>query len=178
MRDGDDMPINTEVQLKRILGPKYLGGMPIGGLGSLVDSIFSIGGVMTCQDVTMDLTTSFKAWDVFTESTDTKGITENLSLGHYTIKAGADGSYPWLFYTNIISPGAGTIDIIQVKDTGGGPSATGRRDKKDVVAGVNMPFFIMGGGNLDEGNTIGIAAKGSSNATVQVVDAGFLIFRI
>ena len=58
------------------------------------DSLVGIGGTMYGNDVDpVNVTAAWQPFEWFTNSIDTKGLTEDLTQGHFTLAAGAGGVY-------------------------------------------------------------------------------------
>lgn len=142
-------------------------------VSDFVDSKFSIGGIMHCQDQTQVVTTSFETFGAFTTSSDTKGVTEDLDDGNYTIQAGADGAYAMTCNITLIPPGAGTVTVQLSKNGGLLPF----RAEKQLANGVPVTFTILGGTSVVETDTLGVAIKGSAGATLDITDAQFRVIR-
>lgn len=165
IKTEDELNVDfTDAQFRTITAQK---------LRDFVDSKFSIGGIMACQDQVANLTTAFQAFSWFTLSSDTKGVTDDLLLGQYTIDAGADGAYALSTNITLVAPGAGSVELVLVKNGGLLPF----RCIKDITGGVPVTFPILGGGALLVGDTVGVAIKASANATVDITDAQFRIVR-
>ena len=165
--------IKTESQLKADFarGPRQI---YLADVVDFIDSKFGIGGIMHCQDQTLvPVTTSFSAFGAFTASSDTKGVTEDLGLGRYTILPGADGPYAMSCNITIIPPGSGTVTIQLVKNAGLLPF----RAEKLIVSGVPTTFTILGGTSVVEGDVLGVAWKASAGADVTISDAQFRVLR-
>lgn len=166
------MTIKTEAELKGDFTAGFRSVTPA-MVSDFVDSKFSVGGIMHCQDQTQDVTTSFTAFSAFTDSSDTKGVTEGLDDGDYTIDSGADGAYAMSCNVTVVPPGAGTVTVQLTKNGGLLPF----RAQKQITSGVPETFTILGGTSVVATDTLGVAIKGSAGATLDVTDAQFRVLR-
>jgi hypothetical protein len=143
-------------------------------LRNFADSVMAVGGSMYCNNATLDVTTSWAAIAEYTNSVDTKGVTENLANGTYTIDAGADGAYMVSAMICIDSPNTGDLDLAITKNG----VLTPYQVTYTAIANQKMPFPIFGGGVLAEGDEIAVAIKGQGNVTVDLIHASLRLSRV
>ena len=143
-------------------------------LRNFADSVMAVGGSMYCNNTTLNVTTSWAAISEYTNSVDTKGVTESLANGTYTIDAGADGAYMVSAMICISSPNTGDLELAITKNGG----LTPYQVAYTAVANQKMPFPIFGGGVLVEGDEIAIAIKAAGNVTVDLIHASLRLSRI
>ena len=83
----------------------------------LIDSLTGVGGVMSGSNNILDIEDTYKPFDGFDTSIDTKGVTDNVPVAEYTFQAGADGIYALDVSLGIeTGPTGGTIDISLFKN--------------------------------------------------------------
>ena len=126
------------------------------------------------SDVPLAITAGWEPITAFTDSIDTKGLTEDLVNGVFTVDAGGDGTYLVFGILNIDSAFAGDISVALTKNGALTPYQT----TYTVQAGIKVPFIISGSGNLVEGDTIGFGVKGSGAASVTLVHGSLRASRI
>lgn len=143
-------------------------------LRNFADSVMAVGGSMYINDTTMGVTTSWQAISGYSNSADTKGITENLTTGIYTIGTGADGPYMVSAMICLSSPATGDLDLAITKNG----SLTPYQVTYTATANSKQPFPIFGGGNLVAGDEIAIAIKAAGNITIDLIHASFRLSRL
>lgn len=143
-------------------------------LRDFADSVMAIGGTLYANDVILSVGTSWTAVDVFTNSIDTKGLTENLLNGEFAIDPGADGTYMVYSQLCLDSDQTGDLDLAIVKNG----SLTPYQVTYRAVAGIKSPFPISGTGNLVAGDTIALALRAPAAATVTLVHGSLRLTRI
>ena len=143
-------------------------------LRDIVDSLIGIGGTMYAAEETIAITTSWAPFAFFTNSIDTKGLSEDLDAGHFTLGAGADGVYAVDTSLNVFSPFAGWVEIAITKNG----ALTPYRDVQDITTDGRAKLSIPASGNLAAGDTIGLAIRGSGNANITMTSGQFRTIRI
>lgn len=171
------MTIKTESELLLTFPDNVLREITPEQLRDFVQSTLAIGGTMYANNVPISVTTNYNPsapFPAFTNSIDTKGLTEDLTMGHFTIETGAGGTYSVEANLCISSPFNGELTMAIVKNG----SLTPYEVTYTVTNGVKVPFPIGGTGNLADGDTVGLAIKGSGAATVTLVHGQLRVFRI
>ena len=142
-------------------------------LRNVVDSLIGIGGTMYGNDEVLPVTTAWAAFPAFTASIDTKGITEDLPNGQFTIGAGGDGVYFVDASLGVFSAFSGWIEIAVTKNG----NLTPYRKKRTLTAGGDGEFGIPASGNLVAGDTVGLAIRASGNADVTLTNGQYRVIR-
>lgn len=168
------MTIKTEAQIAADLADNQARAITPEKIRDFADSVIGIGGTMYATDVPLAITNAWAPITAFTNSIDTKGLTEDLLNGKFTVDAGAGGTYLVFGILNIDSAFAGDISVALTKNGALTPYVT----TYTVQAGVKVPFIISGTGDLAEGDTIGFGIKGSGNATVTLVHGSLRASRV
>ncbi len=158
------MTIKTSAELAAVLADNEELNITPADLRDIVDSVTAIGGTLHGTDVTEDITAAWAPFAAFDSSIDTKGITEDLVAGTFTIGAGADGVYAVDASICVESPAAGRIDVSLTRNG----VATPYRAVIEVSANQTSQFVVQGTGNLAAGDEIGLAWKGSGSTTLTV----------
>jgi hypothetical protein len=140
----------------------------------LLDSLASIGGTMYGNDQSIDLTTAWQPFAWFTNSIDTKGLTENLTQGHFTLAAGTDGVYAVDVSMGFFSNVAGWVEIAVTKNG----NLTPYRSRRTLTAGGDGVSGIVANGNLVATDTVGLAIRASGEATITLRNGQFRAIRI
>lgn len=170
------MTVKTEAELNTDFADGFR-TITASQLRDFVDSKFSIGGIMSCQDVlSAAITTSYAAFTFFTNSTDTKGVNEDLAQGLYNVQAGADGSYVVDVSMGIVANFNGWVQIAIVKNSSN--LIFGQRRKRTFALNDAGSLDIVGGTQLAAGDTIGLAIRSNVSGTINIEDATFRIGRI
>ena len=159
-----------------LLGELDTSGFRTTDVQTVRDAIYSKaqGGVMYCSDQTATIQNTFTECPFFTASADTKGVTENLAAGKFTV-SDADGD-AWSFAASVLvkSPAAGAITFQFAKN---GTSLLPYRMKRVLVADEETLFTLFGGQNLNVNDTVGLAWDGSGSASIEIIDAQFRIVK-
>jgi hypothetical protein len=160
------MTIRTTVDLDAALAAGAGNrGVDAALIQDMLDSMKGVGGVMFAADVDpLPITSDWAPVTVMTGVRSTRGITEDLAGGLFTIGPGADGPYALDISFGIESQIAGWIEIGFTKN-GQAPFSKTRRS---LTAGGWGVFGIPDGIDLAEGDTIGIGIRGSGNAPTQI----------
>ena len=137
-------------------------------------SLVAVGGTMYGNDQTLPLTTAWQPFPSFTNSIDTKGLTEDLPNGQFTVQAGADGVYAVDVSLGVFSAFAGWVEIAVTKNG----NLTPYRSRRTMTAGGDGVFGIVGSGDLVAGDTVGLAVRGSGTADITSRNAQFRALRI
>jgi len=168
------MTIRTEDELKTAYSTAGFRQIDGSLHADSVDSRFAVGGTMYVNDVDIDVTTAWAPFIWFSASIDTKGLQEDLAQGHFTILAGADGTYAVDVALGIASNFAGWTEIAVTKNG----ALTPYKAKRSLTAGGSGVTAIVASGNLAETDTFGLAIRGSGNATVQCESCQFRGIRV
>ena len=168
------MTIKTETELNTSFADNAARSITPENIRDFADSVIGIGGTMFASDVPLAITASWEPITAFTDSIDTKGLTEDLVNGVFTVDAGADGTYLVFGILNIDSAFAGDISVALTKNGALTPYQT----TYTVQAGIKVPFIISGSGNLEAGDTIGFGVKGSGSASVTLVHGSLRASRV
>ena len=168
------MTIKTQDQINADLADNQTRSITPENIRDFADSVIGVGGTMYATDVTLDVTAAWEPITVFTNSIDTKGLTDDLVNGVFTVDAGADGTYLVFGILNIDSAFGGDISVALTKNGAITPYIT----TYTVQAGVKVPFIISGTGDLAEGDTIGFGVKASGSASVTLVHGSLRASRI
>jgi len=172
------MTLNTETELKDVFTDDALRGeaseITAEKLRDFVTSVMAVGGVMYGSGQPIAMTTSWAPLTAFTASSDSKGIAEDFVTGRYTIMPGADGLFAIDVSLGIYSDYAGWIEIAVTRDG----SLTPFRKKRTMTAGRDGVFDMPVGLSLEQGDRVGVAVRGSGNATVTMTDGTFRVIRI
>jgi len=168
------MAILTEAELAAALADNVERDITPEDIRNFVDSVIAIGGTMYATNVPLDITASWAPITVFTDSIDTKGLTEDFLTGEFTVGTGAGGTYLVFAVLNIDSAFSGDIDVVLTKNG----ALTPYISTYTVQAGIKVPFIISGTGDLVDGDTIGLGVKGSGAATVTLVHGSLRASRI
>ena len=158
------MTVKTKVELDADFADGQSRTITATKIRDFIDSI-GVGGLMSCSAESVAVTTNWAAFSGFTDSIDTKGVTETLATGLFTLGAGADG-----IYTATASMGmtlaAGSGDVtIGISKNGAAPTYT-----KTVTmnTGEYVDVTVIGGGSFVEGDTIGLGWKATANTNLTV----------
>jgi len=172
------MTLRTEAQLDALFPDSALRDGPdeivAEKIRDLIKSVMAVGGVMDGAGETISMTTSWAPLAAFTHSSDTKGITEDLDTGQYTILSGGAGFFAIDVSLGVYSSYAGWIEIAVSKNGG----LTRYKKKRTMTAGGDGVFDIPAGLSLAEGDIVGIAVRGSGTADVTMTDGQFRVIRI
>ena len=167
------MTVKTEDELNTDFADAQFRTISAQKLRDFVDSRFAVGGIMHGQDAAQNVTTGVTEYAPYDASSDTKGVTENLVTGEYTIDAGADGAYSMALVAVIEAPGPGTIEFGLTKN--GTPLAF--RCSLPVLANTPTLYTIIGGTSAAVGDTLGVKWTASGNAPVTIHDTQFRVVR-
>lgn len=168
------MTIRTADELQTDFADNQTRNITEENLRNLADSLIAVGGTMYASGETVSITTGWQPFAAFTASIDTKGLTEDLPNGQFTLSAGAGGVYAVDASLGIYSNFAGWIEIAITKNG----ALTPYRKKRTLTAGGDGEFGIPASGDLADGDTVGLAIRGSGNADVTLTDGQFRAFRI
>lgn len=168
------MTIKTESELNTDFADNVNRDITEENLRDFAESVMAVGGTMYATNVSLDITANWAPITVFTDSIDTKGITEDLVNGVFTIGSGADGTYLVFAVLNIDSTFAGDISVALTKNG----ALTPYQSTYTVQTGIKVPFIISGSGNVAAGDTLGLGVKGSGSATVTLVHGSLRASRI
>jgi len=168
------MTIKTEAELLAILADNQTRSITPADLRDLLDSLSAVGGTMYGNGQDIDVTTTWQPFASFTNSIDTKGLTEDLTQGHFTLGTGADGVYAVDASLGIFSNFAGWVEIAITKNG----NLTPYRKKRSLTAGGDGEFGIPASGNLAAGDTVGLAIRGSAAGTITLVNGQYRVIRI
>ena len=169
------MTILTETELNTALADNASRSITPADLRDLLDSVMAVAGTMYANTVDVTVTTAYvpaTPFPFFTNSIDTKGITEDLTKGHFTVLKG--GTYKAEATLCLDSPFAGEITIAITKNG----AITPYEVTYTVASGEKIPFVVSGTGTLVDGDTIGLAVKASGAATVPMVHGSLTVTRL
>jgi hypothetical protein len=169
------MSILTEAELNTALADNQTRSITPSHIRDLVDSVIAIAGTMYASGVDLDITTAYvpaAPFPFFTNSIDTKGLTEDLTKGHFTVTKG--GVYKAEATLCIDSPFNGEITLAIVKNG----ALTPYEVTYTVTSGVKIPFLVSGTGTLVDGDTVGLAIKGSGNATLPMIHGTLIVTKL
>ncbi len=168
------MTIRNETGLQELFADNSQREINAQMIRDFVKSVIGIGGTMYANDQTISITTNWEPVTVWTDSIDTKGLSEDLVTGTFTIATGADGVYAVDVSTGIFSAFAGWVEIALTKNG----ALTPYRKKRTLTAGGDGEFGIPGTGNLAAGDNIGLAIRGSGNADIILTSGQYRAVRI
>lgn len=168
------MTIKTLDELNTDFEDNQTRGITAAKIRDLLDSLVAVGGTMFGNDVPMALTGGWQPFEWFEQSIDTKGLTEDLTQGHFTIGAGANGVYAVDTTVALSSNQPGTLSLAITKNG----QLTPYRVSRDVAANDTGSVSITATGTLAAGDTVGLAIDASGAATVQLEFAQFRAFRL
>ena len=158
------MTVKTKSDLDADFADGQLRTVTAAKIRDFIDSI-GVGGLMSCTAADVAVTTGWQPFSGFTDSIDTKGVTETLSAGLFTLGAGSDGVYTATGSMGLtLAVGSGIVTI-GISKNGAAPVYT---KPVTVNAGEYVDVTVIGGGNFVEGDTIGIGWKATANATLTV----------
>jgi len=169
------MTIKTADELATDFADGQLRGVTAEKVRNLLDSLNSVGGTLYGNDDdTVALTTAWQPFEWFSNSIDTKGLTEDLTQGHFILAAGADGVYAVDVSLGLFSNIAGWVEIAVTKNGG----LTPYRSRRTLTAGGDGVMGIVASGNLVAGDTVGLAVRASGTATITLRNGQFRAVRI
>jgi hypothetical protein len=133
-----------------------------------IDSI-GVGGTMFANDVSLDVTGVWTPVTIFTNSIDTRGISDDLVTGEFVIGAGADGVFAVDVVIGISYP-AGPDGWVEFAITKNG-ALTPYRMRQSIVAGFEASAPLIGSGNVVAGDRLGLAvdAAGAASLTITAI---------
>ena len=160
------MTLKTETELNTDFADGQFRANSAARIRNLIDSKFAVAGTMYATDETFNVTTAWGVFNVFTASIDTKGVTEDLVNGRFTVGAGAGGTWAVDFQASTTSIVTGWVEVALTKNGALTPYRSRRR-----VDDTDGSFSIPATGNLAVGDTFGVAIRGQGNATITVNSA-------
>jgi len=169
------MTVKTEDELNTDFADAQFRTITAQKLRDFVDSRFAVGGVMHGQDNAQAVTTGVTNFAAYDASLDTKGVSDNLVTGEYTIDAGGDGSYSLVLVAIIEAPGAGDVEFGFHKNDN--VNATPFRCKLSILADTPTLYTITGGASAIAGDRFGVKWTASANAPIIIHDAQFRVVR-
>ena len=160
------MTIKTKDELDADFADGQFRTVTAANVRDFIDSL-GVGGLMACAAEDVAVTTSWAPFSGFTNSRDTKGVTETLATGLFTIDAGGDGVYTVSAALGLFIPtGAGDVTI-GISKNGAAPNDR-YTQTVSLAAGVYTVVPVLAGDSLVEGDTVGLGWKASANTTVTV----------
>ena len=150
----------------------------------VIDSL-GVGGTLfgTSNDpddpldrINMNMTSGWQVFSWFTNSIDTKGLTEDLSQGHFTLGTGTDGNIKVGATLSVTSEIAGWIEIAVTKNGALTPYIM----RTNLTENGTECFSVLGSGDAVAGDTIGLAVRPSGappTDTVALMGGQFRVFR-
>lgn len=169
------MTIKTEDELNLDFADAQFRTITAQKIRDLIDSRFAIGGVLHGQDTNQNVTTGVTNFTAYDASSDTKGVTENLVTGEYTIDSGGAGAYSLVLVAVIEASGAGDVEFGFHKNDN--LNATPFRCKLPILANTPTLFTITGGAAAAVGDRFGVKWTASANAPITVHDTQFRVVR-
>jgi len=159
-----------------LLGELTVGGFRATTVQTIRDGIYSkgVGGTMYVNDVDIDITPTWAPFIWFSNSIDTKGLQEDLTQGHFTVQAGAGGTFAVDVALGMASIFAGWVEIAVTKNG----AITPYKAKRSLTAGGSGVSAIVASGDLVETDTFGLAIRGSGTATIQCESCQYRGIRI
>ena len=167
------MTIQADSNFQTAFADNDQGNIDAAHLRDLSDSLFDVAGTMWATDKTFAVTPTWQPFNVFDNSIDTKGITEDFGTGRFTLAAGAGGTWKVDAQIYVVSPNSGTMTVGLSKNG----ALTSYIIPVPMQANVPMPFVLSATGPLAGGNTFGIAMKGSGSVTLEIIYAVLRGFR-
>ena len=179
------MTIKTEAELLTSLADNQVRAITPEALRDAIDSGYAVGGTLygnsndpddSGDRINMNMASGWQPFEWFTDSIDTKGVSEDLTQGHFTVGAGADGLYKVDVAIGVTSGIAGWIEIAITKNG----ALTPYRMRRSLTAGGTGSFSLAGSGSVAEGDTIGLAIRPSGTPptdTVAMSSGQFRVFR-
>jgi hypothetical protein len=168
------MTIRTESELLSIFSDNVNRDITPQDLRDLVDSLVAVGGTMFANAKPIALAGGWEEFAWFDQSIDTKGLAEDLLLGHFTVQTGADGLYAVDTTVSLSSQAPGTLQLAITKNG----SLTPYRVKRDVSANDTGSVSITATGPVIAGDTIGLAINAQGAANVDLEFAQFRAIRV
>lgn len=153
----------------------------------LVESLASVYGHMALSNpgTTHTCNNTWQTFAEWTTSRDTRGVTENLTTGEYTLKAGAGGQWDAMLHlefsvdttgTYRLRPGAelaNATDVAMGADSARVQALTAGDKVTWTVVGLNIATEL-----LDEGGKLYAEIRGPNLAVVTPIQGFFRVKRV
>ena len=169
------MAISTRAELEAEFADGQLRTVSASKVRSLIDSL-GVGGTMFANNVPLALTGVWTPVTVFTNSIDSRGITEDLVTGEFVIGAGADGVFAIDVAIGISYP-SGPDGWVEFAVTKNG-ALTPYRSRRKLIAGDegSMPP-IVGSGDVIAGDRIGLSVDAAGNGSIDLTTIQYRALR-
>ena len=150
----------------------------------LIESQFGVGGYMACEDVNnVDIPNAWGAFEWFDFSSDTKGVTETLNQGLYTVTVDSLNDTPdaWMvdFSAGLTFSFTGWVEFAIIKNAGapGQQILRGCKRRRDFESGSDGSLDIVGGGAFTNGDTCSVICRSSAAGPADLINIRDAAFR-
>jgi hypothetical protein len=168
------MTIKTRAELEADFADGQLRGITAEKIRNFIDSM-GIGGTLYANDVPLDVTGVWTPVTIFTNSIDSRGITEDLVTGEFVIGVGADGVFAVDVVIGLSYP-AGPTGWVEFAITKNG-TLTPYRMRQTITAGFEAPIPLIGSGDVEAGDRLGLAVDAAGAASLNITAIQYRVIR-